>query len=149
MNERDQEAGVRVADNEAIVVGRVTLFSGVLLVLLAAGSWWTFGWSFAQSVLIGGVLVNGSFWLLKKDAHRLIARVSEADGPAGAAVNMEKTRFFLRSFARLVVLGLLLFVLASQVTIHVIGLTLGFATIMVSVVIIGVSTGKCWVPSKA
>ena len=137
---------MRVADNEAIVVGRVTLFSGVLLVLLAAGGWWTFGWSFAQSVLIGGVLVNGSFWLLKKDAHRLIARVSEADGPA---VNMEKTRFFLRSFARLVVLGLLLFVLASQVTIHVSGLTLGFATIMVSVVIIGVSTGKCWAPSKA
>jgi hypothetical protein len=73
-------------------------------------------------------------------------RLSEADGSRD---NIEKTRFFLRSFARLLVLGLLLFVLASQVTINVIGLTLGFATVMVSVVIIGLSAGRCSVPSKA
>lgn len=146
MNKHNHSTAVQVAENEGIVSQRVLALSCSLLVLLAGGGWAASGLPFALSVVIGGALVNGSFWLLKNDARRLIARVSEADG---ARVDMEKTRFFLRSFARLVVLGLLLFVMASQVTIHVIGLTLGFATIMVSVVIIGMSTGKCWMPNKA
>ena len=64
-------------------------------------------------------------------------------------VQSEKTRFVLRALARLVVLGLLVFVAATKVPVNVIGLTLGFATVMVSVVIIGLGAGKCWVPSKA
>lgn len=145
----EQKAKGLVAEDDTLVIRRVMICSGTLLVLLVVGCWWFCDGSFVQSIVIGGLLVNGSFWLLKKDAQRLIQRVSEADGPSGAGVNMEKTRFFLRSLARLVVLGLLLFVLASQVVINAIGLTLGFATVMVSVVIIGVGTGKCWLPSKA
>jgi ATP synthase subunit 6 len=103
------------------------------------GSWCFYDWLFARSILIGGLLVNGSFWLLKKDAQRLMQRVGEADGDVGPKENFEKTRFFSDRLPGLVVLGLLLFVLASQVTINVIGLTLGFATVMVSVVIIGLS----------
>jgi hypothetical protein len=146
MNEQAAPAGVRSSENDASVVRHVVLFSLLLLGVLGAGSYAVYGESFACSILIGGLLVNGSFWLLKKDAQRLMQRLSEADG---ASDNIEKTRFFLRSFARLLVLSLLLFVLASQVTINVIGLTLGFATVMVSVVIIGLSAGRCSVPSKA
>jgi len=146
MNEQDVPAGARSSERDASVVRRVILFSLFLLGVLVAGSYGVYGESFACSILIGGLLVNGSFWLLKKDAQRLMQRLSEADGSRD---NIEKTRFFLRSFARLLVLGLLLFVLASQVTINVIGLTLGFATVMVSVVIIGLSAGRCSVPSKA
>jgi hypothetical protein len=50
--------------------------------------------------------------------------------------------------ARFIILGLVLFVLASQVAIDVIGLTVGFATVMVSVVIIGLGVGRRWLPSK-
>lgn len=146
MNKHNLTVALQEAENETAATQRVLALGCSLMVLLAGFGWLASGWPFALSVVIGGALVNGSFWLLKMDAQRLIARVSESDG---ARADMEKTRFFLRSFARLVVLGLLLFVLASQVTIHVIGLTLGFATIMVSVVIIGMRTGKCWMPSKA
>jgi hypothetical protein len=146
MNEQGAPASARSSESDASVVRHVILFSLLLLGVLVAGSYAVYGESFACSILIGGLLVNGSFWLLKKDAQRLMQRLSEADGLRD---NIEKTRFFLRSFARLLVLGLLLFVLASQVTINVIGLTLGFATVMVSVVIIGLSAGRCSVPSKA
>lgn len=148
MNNRDHTINSSHTETSLLVVRQVILCSGILLMFLVAGSWWFFGWIFAQSILIGGMLVNGSFWLLKKDAQRLMERVSAADGSSGGGVNMEKTRFFLRAFARLIVVGLLLFVLASKVPIDVIGLTLGFATIMISVVIIGLSIGKCWLPSK-
>jgi hypothetical protein len=143
MNDVEQKA----KGDDALVVRRVMVCSGILLLLLTVGSWWFFGRSLAQSILVGGLLVNGSFCLLKKDAQRLMQRVGEEDAPS-AMVNMEKTRFFLRSLARFVVLGLLLFVLASQVAINVVGLTLGFGTVMVSVVIIGLGTGKCCLPSK-
>ena len=139
----------RGAESETLVARRVMVFSALLLIVLVAGGWYMHSLTFACSVLIGGVLVNGSFWLLKNDIQRIMQRVVDADGLENAAFSFEKTRFFLRFYARLVVLGLLLFVLASRVTINVIGLTLGLATVMFSVVIIGLSTGKCWRPSKA
>jgi hypothetical protein len=148
MNEHCKTADARDGYPDGLVVRRVILLSGLLLIILAACGWLLFSRPFAQSVLIGGLLVNGSFFLLKRDAKRLMERIGGSNGPGFAAVNFEKTRFFLRYFARLVVLGLLLFALASQVTIDVIGLTLGLATVMVSVVIIGLSTEKCWMPSK-
>jgi hypothetical protein len=46
------------------------------------------------------------------------------------------------------VLGLLLFVLASKMTIDVIGLTLGLATVMCSIVIIGLIRKTSRLPSK-
>jgi len=148
MNKQGKTSSRWSNGGDASMVRRVTVCSVLLLGVLAAAGWYLQGWLFARSLLIGGLLVNGSFWLLQKDGRRLMQRVSEGYGGAGASVSMEKTRFFLRSLARLVVLGLLLFVLASHVMIDVIGLTLGFATVMVSVVIIGVSAGKHWTPSK-
>jgi len=148
MNEQGGAAGIRANANDASMARQVLLCSVLLLGILVAVCWYLQDWSFARSILIGGLLVNGSFWLLKKDAQRLMQRISEADEQVAAGINFEKTRFILRSFARLVVLGLLLFVLATQVPINVIGLTLGFATVMFSVVIIGLHTGKCWMPSK-
>ena len=126
---------------------RVMLGGWLLLAVLALGGWWLVDSGFAQSVALGGLLVNASFWLLAKDAQRLLQRASQAE--AGMMVQTEKTRFFLRALARWIVLGLLVFVAATKVPINVIGLTLGFATVMVSVVIIGIGAGKCWVPSKA
>lgn len=148
MNEQGEAAGIRANVNDTSMVRQVLVCSMLLLGTLVAVCWYLQNWSFARSILIGGLLVNGSFWLLKKDAQRLMQRLSGADERVAAGIDFEKTRFILRSFARLVVLGLLLFVLASQVTINVIGLTLGFATVMFSVVIIGLHTGKCWMPSK-
>jgi len=145
MNERDRQARTPAADSEARVVRRVMVCSLLLLGAIVAVSCIVSGWPFARSVLIGGLLVNGSFWLLQRDAQRLMTRVGEDEG---ARTNAEKTRFVLRSLARFVVLGLLLFVLASRVSINAVGLTLGLATVMVSVVIIGLSATTYSMPRK-
>lgn len=138
MTEQAETAGVRANTNDTSIVRQVLVCGVLLMAVLVVVSWPLQGWIFARSILIGGLLVNGSFWLLKTDAQRLMQRIGDADG----RVNVEKTRFILRAFARFIVLGLLLFVLASQVAINAIGLTLGFATVMVSVVIIGLRAGK-------
>ena len=146
MNKLCKAAHSRAAEPEVAVVRYVMIFSGLLLGVLVAGGWYIHSWPFARSILIGGLLVNASFWLLKNDIKGLMQRV--ADGGGEATTGMERTRFLLKFYVRLVVLGLLLFVMASQVTINPIGLTLGLTTVMFSVVIIGLSTGKCWTPSK-
>lgn len=147
MPEQEQDMRRDVDERGALVVRYVMVCSILLLSALAAGSCLLQEWIFARSLLIGGLLVNGSFWLMQKDTCRLLRRAGEIGGDAG--IGIEKTRFLLRSFARLVVVGLLLFVLASRMSIDVIGLVAGFATVMVSVVIIGLSAGSRWSPYKA
>ena len=147
MNKQYKVGNGNSAQPGSTLVRRVMIGSLVLLIVLVACSWCIYSWSFAQSVLLGGLLVNCSFWLLRMDAQRLMQRLGQTEG--NVVSGFEKTRFFLRCYARLAVLGLLLFVLASQMTINVIGLVLGLTTVMFSVVIIGLSTGKCWLPSKA
>jgi hypothetical protein len=148
MNKQCKAVGVDAADVEVHLVRRVLIFSGLLTVVLAVGGWYISGWCFSRSVLIGGMLVNASFWLLKTDIKQLMERVGNEEESQRTAFTLERTRFFLKFYARLVVLGLLLIVLASQAAIDVIGLTLGLTTVMFSVVIIGLSTGRCWTPSK-
>lgn len=148
MNKQCKAVGDDAVDVGVYLVRRVMIFSGLLTAVLAIGGWYIFGWCFSRSVLIGGILVNVSFWLLKTDIKQLMERVGNEEGSQGASFTLERTRFFLKFYARLVVLGLLLIVLASQAAIDVIGLTLGLTTVMFSVVIIGLSTGRCWMPSK-
>ncbi|MDR2551497.1 MAG: ATP synthase subunit I [Desulfobulbus sp.] len=132
--------------SDSMIVRKVTVGSMVLLAALVAGGYMLQGWIFARSLLIGGLLVNGSFWLMQKDTRRLLRRIGEIGGEA--VIASEKTRFFLRSFGRLIVVGLLLFALASRISIDAVGLVVGFATVMVSVVIIGLSAGRRWSPDK-
>ena len=130
------------------LVRSVMIFSWVLTVILTVVGWYAEGWIFARSVLLGGCLVNGSFLLLRYDAQRLTRRISGAGDQQDAVSRAEMVRFFLHFFARLVVLGLVLLVLAAKMTIHVIGLTLGLTTVMGSVVIIGLIRKANWLPSK-
>ncbi|MCL2789758.1 MAG: ATP synthase subunit I [Desulfobulbus sp.] len=147
MHEQEHDARQGIGDGNSSIVRSVTVCGVLLVAALAAGGYFLQGRVFAQSLLIGGLLVNGSFWLMQKDTRRLLRRAGEIG--EGVGIGIEKTRFLLRSFARLVVVGLLLFVLASRMPIDVIGLIVGFATVMVSVVIIGLGAGSRWSPKKA
>ncbi|MBM9536835.1 ATP synthase subunit I [Desulfobulbus alkaliphilus] len=147
MTEEKTQTGA-VADPWELAIRRIMIFSLVLLVLLAGCGWLFYSWVFVRSVLIGGLLVNVSFWLLQRDVHGLVHKVSASEDRHASLIRLQKTQFMLKFFARLVVLFLLFAVLASRMTIDMIGLTLGLMTVMFSVVIIGLSTGLCRMPSK-
>lgn len=120
---------------DAKLIFRVTVFGWLLTVLLALGSMLLVDLIFARSVILGGVLANGSFWLLKFDIRRLMQRISNNAHHAVAGV--EQVRFFVQFFARILILGLLLFVITARLAIDVVGLCLGLGTVMLSVVLIG------------
>lgn len=129
-------------DPDAALVRYITGFSWLLLVVFSAGSWLVYSDQFAVSVLIGGVLVNVSFFLLKKDIAQLLHKVSEAGRGADAVSRTEQIRFFIKFYARLVVLGLLLILLVARLPVNMIGLSLGLATVMLSVILVVLSRGK-------
>jgi uncharacterized membrane protein len=139
MREREQDGR---QDIDAQVVRKAMVCSMVLLVVLTVGGYLLQGWIVARSLLIGGLLLNGSFWLMQKDVRRLLRRVSEIGDDAG--IRIEQIRFRLRSLARLVVVGLVIFALASRMPINAIGFIAGAATVMVSAVIIGLGAGRRW-----
>ncbi len=117
-------------------------FNWLLLAVLTVGSWSFTSWLVAQSVLIGGLLANVSFFLLRRDIQRLITNVSELGQTGNAVTKQEKIKFFLKFYGRLVALFAVLFLLFTNFTINTIGLLIGLSTVMLSVIIVVLSKGR-------
>lgn len=124
------------------LVRSVTGCTWLLLAVMTTVGWMLIDKQFGVSVCIGGVLVNSSFLLLKKDLEQLLDKVSVAGSHAAAVSRTEKIRFFIKFYARLIVLGLLLILLVARLPINMIGLSLGLATVMLSVIGTVLSRGK-------
>jgi hypothetical protein len=120
----------------------IQLFNLIVVAVFTLGSWYIIDWTLARSVLIGGAMASGSFFLLKRDIEQLIERVASGGEQTKGIKKLEKARFFLKFYARLIVLGLLLFVLTTKISINMIGLVLGLSTVMLSVVIVVLARGR-------
>jgi len=120
----------------------IWFFNLLTLGVFVGASWYLYGMEMARSVFAGGILAGGSFYLLKKDIEQMIGRVSRAGQQFKAVKTAEKVRFFIKFYARIIVLGLLLFVLVTKVNINMIGLAVGLSTIMLSVIIVFLSKGR-------
>lgn len=119
---------------------RVQVTSLVLTALFVlAGLLWHDS-AFALSILAGAVLANGSFWLLKRDARQILDRIAASAPESVRTVQrLERIRFIFKFYAKLIVLGLLLYVLSTWMVLDMIGVAVGLSTVMLSV--IGVALG--------
>ena len=129
------------ADGGEVILLMVQQFNLVIIAVFTIGSWYIIDWNLAQSVLIGGVLASVSFFLLKRDAEQLIDQVAAA-GQALSVKGLAKSSFILKFNARLVVLGLLMYVLTTKININIIGLVIGLSTVMLSVIIVVLTRGR-------
>ncbi len=128
--------------SNVLLIRYILLYNLLMVVIISAAGWYFYDWNIARSVLAGGLMASGSFFLLSKDIGQMINRISNAGDRYRAVKNTEKVRFILKFYARLTVLGLLLFVLATKVNINMIALTVGLSTIMLSVIIVFLSKGR-------
>jgi hypothetical protein len=124
------------------LLSHVQRFSWLLLAVLAAGSWYMFSGTVAQSVLIGGLLANVSFFMLRRDVDLFITNFSRAGMNWRAVRKLEKVKFFLKFYGRLAALAVVLYLLITWVSVDVIGLVIGISSIMLSVVIVVLSKGS-------
>ena len=97
----------------------------MLMAALTVSGWLAVSPHFARGVLIGGLIANLSFLLLKKDLSRVL------NGPLNAA----KARFFIKYYIRLAVLAVILFFLVRNRSVHIIGLLTGLSTVVLSITI--------------
>jgi len=102
---------------------QVVIWLLALALPLAAGL--AFSWAVAWAVLVGAVLANLSFILLKNDLNKIMR------GPVQAV----KVRFFIKYYLRLSAMALVLYVLIRYGRIHVLGLLVGLSTVVLGVVI--------------
>ncbi len=132
----------RGAEAGTSLLSYVQRFSWLLLAVLTAGSWYMFSGTVAQSVLIGGLLANVSFFMLRRDVDLFITNFSQAGMNWRAVRKLEKVKFFLKFYGRLAVLAVVLYLLITWMSIDVIGLVIGISSIMLSVVIVVLSKGS-------
>lgn len=102
---------------------KVQIFNWLLLVIMTGAGWLIFSAFIAQSIFIGGMIANISFGFLKKDLVKVLS------GP----LEVTKIRFFMKYYARLAVVVVILFFLVKYQKVHVIGLLLGLSTVLASI----------------
>jgi hypothetical protein len=109
--------------DEYFPLDRVARLNWLLLLAMTAAGGLFISPYFAKGLLIGGLIANISFILLKKDITRVLS------GPLNAA----KGRFLIKYYIRLTVLALILFFLVKSRSIHLVGLLIGLSTVVISI----------------
>jgi len=117
-------------------------FNWILLAVLFAGAWYIFSWPKAQSVLIGGLLANASFFLLRRDIVIFMDNFSQAGMSFKAVKKLEKIKFFVKFYGRLALLALVLYLLITRISIDVIAMLVGLSTIMFSIIVVIIGKGS-------
>ncbi|MCF6290831.1 MAG: ATP synthase subunit I [Desulfobacterales bacterium] len=104
-------------------LSRVEAGNWLLLVGMTMVALLCFTRFFAQGVVVGGLIANLSFIILKRDLFGIMA------GP----LKIAKLRFFIKYYARLTVLALILFFLVRYELVGVLGLLVGLSTVVLSI----------------
>jgi hypothetical protein len=128
---------------EIKILRSIQYFSLLMSVVFTAGGWYLVDLQFALSLLLGAVLVNVSFWMLKRDSARILDRVAESSaGEVRSVQKLERIRFVFKFYAKLIVLGLLLYAVSTRMQLNMIGVALGLSTVMLSVFIVVLGGGR-------
>jgi hypothetical protein len=130
-NKADHQQG-----EEFVLLMMIERFNLVMTVLLTLGSWYLASWHLAQSVLIGGALSSGSFFLLKRNAVRIVNAFSAVGTPEQIAQQAKPQGFSGKFYTRLALFGMLLAILGINADINILGLVLGLSTVMLSIMIV-------------
>ena len=114
---------VSSASPDEVSLGKVMVFSWLLLGVLTGLGWLGYSGFHALSVFIGGAIANVSFLFLKRDLLRLLS------GPLEAV----KPLFFMRYYLRLSVVVGVLFLLVRYRLVHPIALLAGLSTVLLGI----------------
>ena len=119
-------------DNKEISLSRLQGLNWLLLAIMITAAC-AVGFTYlASGILVGGLIANISFSFLKKDLTKILA------GPNGAARGL----FFIKYYARLTVLALLIYYLVRYRSVHLGGLLIGLSTVALGIVITAAAAAK-------
>lgn len=111
---------------------KVQVVNWLLMVVVPLAGGLAFSWAMAESLLIGTLIANLSFMLLKNDLTRVM------QGPPQAV----KIHFFIKYYLRLLALAVGLFFLVRYGRVQVFGLLVGLSTVVAGIVVAAVGQAK-------
>lgn len=118
--------------NKEISLSRLQGLNWLLLAIMTTAAC-VAGFTFiATGIFVGGLIANVSFSFLKKDLTKILA------GPGRAA----KGLFFIKYYARLTVLTLIIYYLVRYRSVHLGGLLIGLSTVALSIVLMAATAAK-------
>jgi hypothetical protein len=117
---------------------QVQLFSWIVLGIMLVLGRLFFEPLLVRSLFAGGVVANLSFWLLKRDLTGLLR------GELAAV----KPRFFIKYYARLAVITVMLFLVVKYNAVQVIGLLVGLSTVFISIALVAIDNLRKELNSK-
>ena len=117
---------------------QVQLFSWLVLGIMLVLGRLFFEPLLVRSLFAGGVVANLSFWLLKRDLTGLLR------GELAAV----KPRFFIKYYARLAVITVMLFLVIKYNAVQVIGLLVGLSTVFISIALVAIDNLRKELNSK-
>ena len=106
--------------------------SWFILLITASLSYFLLNHRITLGVILGGLIIIANFSFL----HSTIRKAIPVDGK----INSKKSVIVIKSFLRLLILGILIYVLITRGLVNPIGLTIGLSTIVLSIVCFGVKS---------
>lgn len=113
-------------------LAKIQVVNWLLVIAMPLAAGLTFSWSIALAVLVGALIANISFILLKNDLTKVMK------GPLQAV----KLQFFIKYYLRFSALAVLLYFLVRHGQINVFGLLVGLSTVVVGIVVAAASQGR-------
>ena len=111
------------------LIHRVDILSWVIVVFFSGLAWLYYPVLIAKSVLIGGLVANISFFYLKKDLKDFLQGKLLHSGK----IQRAKYKFYLKYYARLSAIALILYILVSRQIVHPLGLLMGLSVVVISI----------------
>lgn len=122
---------VIAGDQDEFPIRRVERLNWIVAALLTVLAWFLCPFYIAKSVFIGGLLANVSYLFLKKDLNNFLQGILLQSGRE----KMSKVQFYLKYYARLATLAVILFILVKNHIAHPLGLLVGLSAIVLSIIV--------------
>jgi hypothetical protein len=132
-----------VAEN-LLSLQKMQVVSWIFLAVLTVGSAILVSWSFALSVVAGGIISICSFWVSNKDIMRMIDSVTSLTTPEDRKVQAQQGQkgYLLKFWIRIVIIGIVLLVLIKSKVVNIFGLILGLSTVVVAITFIAMNVAR-------
>ena len=121
------------------LIEKVQTASFVFLLVLMGGTWLVISWSFAQSVLVGGVIAIASFSFGRRDVGIFLPIVVRAEKGESGSKSKEakkgKAGLIIKFWLRLLLIGVALLLFVRSGRAEIVGLLLGLSTVVFAIML--------------
>lgn len=136
--------------DELLSLRKMQVLSWVCLLVLCVGSWLFLSWEFAWAVAVGGVISIVSFMLTHQDVARFMKSLdSSEEGQAEKkALKVGKSRYIIKFWLRLAIIGLVLLMLIKSGKVNIFGLLVGLSTVVFTITLATVGAAGRYIISS-